>query len=221
MRAHGTATLAAVAVVVTAALAAGELIHWLASRRGLGAAPHHGGTDAVVVLGYRNPGERANRINRYRVRAGIRSIDPAAPDHLLVLCGGAVAGDIPEAELMARYARDELGFTGVIALDRTSVSTWGNIRNAIPLIEHAASIAIVSNSLHAERGRAYLRALRPDLAARLRRGDDHRFGELTITKPVAVLRSVAPRVASPLITTARRLRRSTASGTAARRRPRR
>ena len=49
--------------------------------------------DAVVVLGYRNRGARANYINRYRVRAGLRSLDPAADDSVLVLCGGTVAGE--------------------------------------------------------------------------------------------------------------------------------
>lgn len=49
--------------------------------------------DAVVVLGYRNRGARANYINRYRVRAGLRSLDPATDDSVLVLCGGTVAGE--------------------------------------------------------------------------------------------------------------------------------
>ncbi len=33
-----------------------------------------GVSEAVVVPGYRNPGPRANAVNRWRVRAGVRSV---------------------------------------------------------------------------------------------------------------------------------------------------
>jgi uncharacterized SAM-binding protein YcdF (DUF218 family) len=168
-------------------LAFGEITHWRASRRRLGNATNTPETEAVVVLGFRNKGRRANYINRYRVRAGIRSLDPAARERVLVLCGGAVAGSQTEADLMALYARDACGFTSPIVLDRTSRSTWQNVENAIPLIESAESIKIVSNSLHAEKARAYLQQLRPDLATRLRRGADYRLGELMLVKPFVAL----------------------------------
>lgn len=140
----------------------------------------------MVVLGYRNRGTRANYLNRYRVRAGLRSQDPRATESMLVLCGGGVASTVPEAELMARYARRR-GSAGPIRLDRDSSTTWENIQNAIPLIEEADAIKIVSNSLHAEKGRAYLWRMRPDLAARLVRAQDHRFGELAPVKPLAAV----------------------------------
>lgn len=174
-----------IVVVIVALLAWGEVTHWQASWRQLGHGESAGRREAVVVLGYKNRGHRANYLNRYRVRAGIRSIDPAATESVLVLCGGTVAGDVPEAGLMERYARDERGYTGPVLLDRDSRSTWENIQNAIPLIEAAESIKIVSNSLHAEKGRAYLRKLRPDLADRLSRGADYRFGEIVFVKPAA------------------------------------
>lgn len=176
-----TCGLVAAAVLVTA-----EVLHWRASWRELGGGGSVPGLDAVVVLGYRNAGARANWMNRWRVRAGIRSFAPAAKEKLLVLCGGAVGGPIPEAELMAAYAR-ELGYAGPIALDRESRTTWENIENAIPLVEAAAVIKIVSNSLHAAKARAYLRRLRPGLAARLTRGEDYRVGEQLWLKPAAVV----------------------------------
>lgn len=176
-----------VGAVVASVMVFGEVAHWRASWRRLGRPRSGSRTEAVVVLGYRNKGDRANYINRYRVRAGIRSLDPDVQRSVLVLCGGTVAGRNAEADLMARYAREERGFTGSILLDRTSTSTWENIQNAIPLIEQAESIAIVSNSLHAEKGRAYLWELRPDLAIRLRRGEDYRLGEIMLVKPVAAL----------------------------------
>jgi hypothetical protein len=142
--------------------------------------------EAVVVLGYKNRGTRANAVNRYRVRAGLRSFDDRASDRLLILCGGPVAGDTAEASVMADFARAS-GYTGALRLDTESFTTWENIANAIPLMEDADSIKIVSNSLHAEKGRAYLWRLRPDLAVRLRRGADYRFGEIIFLKPIAAV----------------------------------
>ncbi len=139
------------------------------------------------MLGFRNRGDRANYLNRYRVRAGLRSLDPTVTHSVLVLCGGSVGGDTSEAELMARYARTERGYTGSIRIDAESTSTWENIQNVIPLVEDVDSITIVSNSLHAEKGRAYLWRVRPDLAQRLRRGRDYRFGEIAVVKPLAAV----------------------------------
>jgi hypothetical protein len=61
----------------------GELVHWRAS----GTLTHSaaGRTEAVIVLGFRNRDrERANAINRWRVRAGLRSIDPQARSSRLI-----------------------------------------------------------------------------------------------------------------------------------------
>lgn len=141
------------------------------------------------MLGYGNRGERANFVNRFRVRAGIRSLDPTAARNLLVLCGGPVHSATPEATVMQRCARD-LGFRGAIELETASRSTWENITNAIPMIEHADTIAIVSNAPHAERGREILWRQRPDLAARLVRGAEHRFGATPVMTILGALRVV-------------------------------
>ena len=191
MRTAAALTSAGV-IAAIGVVAFGELSSWAASRRGFprsGSETSEGATDpsashAVLVLGYRNPGPRANAINRFRVRAGVRSVDPEAAESVLVLSGGAVAGVIPEAELMRRYARDELGFTGAIRLETASTSTEENIEQAIPLLEEATSIAVVSTSHHALKARICLRRLRPDLAERLVRGGDYRLGELWWVKPV-------------------------------------
>jgi uncharacterized SAM-binding protein YcdF (DUF218 family) len=172
------------------ALAWGELEHWRASRRafepvGIDArATASDVREAVVVLGFRNRGTRANYLNRWRVRAGIRSQHPHAASSRLVLCGGPTASHIPESMLMAAYAKDELHYAGELDTETESTSTWENIRGAIPLIENADQIKIVSNSLHAEKGRIYLGYLRPDLAARVVPAKDYRFGELWLLKPV-------------------------------------
>jgi hypothetical protein len=180
----------AIAAAAAAVFAFSEATHWRASHRRLGVGTTTGGLEAIIVLGYKNRGERANYLNRYRVRAALRSIDPSAHESVLVLCGGAVGGRVPEAELMDAYARGRLGYRGPSKLDRTSTSTWENIQNAIPLVEGADTIKIVSNSLHAEKGRAYLWKLRPDLGQRLARGADYRLGEIVLVKPYAALRGL-------------------------------
>ena len=171
-------------LVASGALLWGELAHGWASRRRMGSRPGETGTgEAVVVLGFGDRGERANFLNRWRVRAGLRSLDPDPGPSRLVLSGGPVAGEVPEAELMARYAR-ELGYTGVLITELTSRSTRENVENVIPFIEDADRIKIVSNSVHAGRARGYLWRLRPDLAERLVPAADYRFGELILLKPV-------------------------------------
>lgn len=176
--------------IYTALAAWAEFVHWRSSRRMLGDVVRTAGagsTEAVVVLGYGNREDRANFVNRYRVRAGIRSIDRTA-DSTVVMCGGTVEGDTPEAVVMERFAREELEYTGRIVLEPDSRSTWENIENAIGLIEHADAIKIVSNSPHAEVAREYLRQQRPDLAERLVRADEHRFGEIVPMKIAAAVR---------------------------------
>lgn len=163
-----------------AVLGWGEVVHWRASRRGLGVGGPAGTGEAVVVLGFRNRGARANVVNRWRVRAGVRSVEGAA---VLVLSGGAVAGARTEAELMAAYARDVCGYRGSLTVESESRSTWQNVANVVPLIEGAGRIKVVSHSLHAEKAREYLRRQRPDLADRLVRGGDYRFGEWILVKP--------------------------------------
>lgn len=171
--------------MVVAVLLWGEIEHGRSARRRMGTRPGTTGTgEAVVVLGYRNRGPHANFINRWRVRAGLRSQRPQLGRSVLVLTGGAVDGRVPEATLMAQYARERRGYTGEIVTETESRSTWENVQNVIPFIEGADRIKIVSNSIHAEKGRGYLWEVRPDLADRLVPAADYRFGELILLKPI-------------------------------------
>ena len=167
--------------VLGAVLAAGEVYDWRESRRALGSAPGPGDREVVVVLGYRNRGARPNVVNRQRVRAGLRSVALGA-DTVLVMSGGAVAGSVPEAQVMAAYARS-LGYRGRLLVEAESRTTWENIQNVVPALEGADRIKIVSTAAHASRAREMLRSVRPDLAERLVRGREHRTGELTLLKP--------------------------------------
>ncbi|TPX04429.1 YdcF family protein [Schumannella luteola] len=161
----------------------GELVHLRASTRRLGGAAGADGPQVVVGLGYGNRGTRANLVNRQRVRAAVRTFR-GAPGDRLVFSGGPVHSPVPEAELMAHYAREELGVRGEILVETRSRNTRENVRNVVPLLEGAARIALVSNPLHGEYARAELRRIRPDLAERLVRADDYRVGEQLLLKPV-------------------------------------
>ncbi|MFD7503875.1 YdcF family protein [Streptomyces sp. NPDC059850] len=174
------------AIVGAAALAWGEWLNWRWSRALVGG--RGGASEAVVVLGYRNPQSTANFINRWRVRAGIRSVAAdGARGTLVIFSGGATGSYAAEAQLMADYAKSTLGFDGTVLLEDQSMTTWENITNVIPLLEDIDRIKIVSQPAHALKARAYLRRQRPDLAERLVRADDYRPGEWMIGKPLLAL----------------------------------
>ena len=154
-----------VLLAISSLLAWGEWENWRASRRALGAGSE-GLRQAVVVLGHRNRGTRANLINRWRVRAGLRSLPPTG-DARLILAGGAAGAWPSEAWLMADYARAECGHAGEVLLEQTSLTTWENVCNVAGLLEDADQIKIVSHPFHAYKARVYLHRQRPDLAARL------------------------------------------------------
>ncbi|WP_438489964.1 YdcF family protein [Streptomyces sp. S186] len=169
-----------------AALAWGEWLNWRWSRSLVGT--NGGVSEAVVVLGYRNPQATANFINRWRVRSGIRSVAAdSARGTLVIFSGGATSGCIAEAQLMADYAQSVLEFDGTVLLEDQSATTWENITNVIPLLEDVDRIKIVSQPAHALKARAYLRRQRPDLAERLVRAGDYRPGEWLVGKPLLAL----------------------------------
>lgn len=176
-------------VVVAVVVSVSEWLHWRSSARRLGDPVSAPGREAVLVLGCRNRGSRANHLNRYRVRVALRSFDARAVESVLIFCGGGVGSDVPEADLLLHHARD-LGYDGPYLLDRHSRTTWENIENTVDLLNDFDTVKIASNSLHAEKARAYLWKQRPELARRLVRARDYRLGELTFIKPVAAFRGL-------------------------------
>ena len=142
---------------------------------------------AVIVPGYRNQQASANGINRWRTRIGLRSVRLGDRSTMLVLSGGAVNGRRSEAELMAEYAVRHLKFDGQVLLEDQSRTSWENVVNVLPLIEHADRIVIASQPAHALKIRAYVRRQRPELAEQLVRGSDYRLGEWAPLKPILAL----------------------------------
>jgi uncharacterized SAM-binding protein YcdF (DUF218 family) len=108
------------------------------------------------------------------VRAAVRSVDLSLARSHLVFCGTTRnSAAASEAVLMARYAIRACGIPeSRVVLEERSRTTRG-ISYAIPLVEDADQIKIVSNPMHALRGRLYLHRFRPDLAARLVQAEDY------------------------------------------------
>lgn len=165
----------------------GEWVTWRSSCR-MRAGPQ-AGSQVVVVLGFRNRGRRANAMNRWRVRAGLRSVDPGASSSRLMLCGGPVAGPVSEAAVMAAYAR-EFGYRGELILDEVSRTTWQNVACLIARVADADRITIVSTPHHVDKARLYLCRQRPDLERRLSAGRTYRFGEWTLAKPLLAIHGI-------------------------------
>lgn len=164
-------------------------MHWRSSGRRLGVPADLSAPGVAVVLGFANRGHRINAVNRARVRTAMRLLQ-RAPRTRLVLSGGAVSGPVPEAELLARHLRERYGWRGPLQVESTSRTTAENIRNVIPVLEGAERIHIVSDAMHAERARAVLHALRPDLASRLASAGEYRFGQQILLKPLVAVREL-------------------------------
>lgn len=180
---------ASVGVVCVAALLAwGDVSAWRASTSGFPAAPPQGGRRVVVVLGYGNAGTRPNLINRWRVRAGVRTLRREAGESILIVSGGPVKSETPEAQILATEARRQ-GYRGRIQQERASMSTAQNVALVAPLLRVDDRVSLVSDPVHAERARVLLVAERPELASRLVPGVDFRFGERPLVNAVAAMRA--------------------------------
>lgn len=171
-----------------AVLGWGELVHLRAAiRERRLAAPTPGGNLVVVILGFGNRGRRANVVNRWRARIGVRTARAARASGsvvTIVCSGGAVHGPVPEAVLLQEYVLHDLGWDGPVVIEPRSTSTWENVRNTLLSVECAESTAFASNGLHAEKARLYLARQRPDLAERMVPAMTYRLGEMPLLKPV-------------------------------------
>ncbi|RUQ96794.1 YdcF family protein [Labedella endophytica] len=163
-----------------------ERVTWRASLDAIppaGLDPRARPGDVVLVLGFRSSAHgRVNLIQRWRVRIAARTADPETAT--FVFSGGATRGALSEAALMARFAVERAGIPERnVVLEEESRTTWENIAFSLPFLRDAGSIAVASNTFHARRARRYLATQAPELAARLRRGADYRFGEFLLVKP--------------------------------------
>jgi hypothetical protein len=113
---------------------------------------------------------------RWRVEMAKRAYDRLGAD-IVVFSGGRHPGLPSEASVMAGSAA-AMGIPAATVRAETSAhSTWQNIAFSVPLVEDYRRLAVISDPMHAARGRRDLFAQRPDLAARLVSGGEYRFLE--------------------------------------------
>lgn len=176
-----------------AILAIAEALTWRASRQGVGRSTGDApdASEVIVVLGCpTDPDGSVSWMQRHRCEIAVRSRNPEAARSLLVFTGRSRGEqDIPsEAAVMAKHAREVLGVAADdILLEEESQYTWENIKFSLPLFRGFPVIKVASNTWHARRGRRYLAQQAPELADRLRRAEDHRFGELLVLKPLLLV----------------------------------
>lgn len=113
LRAAGAVLAAGCAVVLAA-----EMVHWRASRlaavvnptRGSQRGDFHGAAVTVIVLGYPTPRSgRPHPVQRWRTEIAVRTL-AGSPNGLAAFTGGNRTGHGVEAQTMADYARDWLGW---------------------------------------------------------------------------------------------------------------
>jgi uncharacterized SAM-binding protein YcdF (DUF218 family) len=138
-----------------------ELLDWAAST--WAANPPRGKTCIVLVLGYPSKSDGTpDPVQEWRVADGVQAYRNNSCRQI-VFSGAAVSNQIVEAETMAKLASRN-GVPSVrILMETQAQNTWENIKRSIPFLEKYDSILIVSDSLHAQRGRRYLCKQRPDL----------------------------------------------------------
>ena len=141
-----------------------ELADWIACN--IASDPGRGKSCAVLVLGYPSSSDgKPDPVQEVRVAAGVRGYRHYNCDRL-VFSGAAVQNQIVEAQTMAQLARDAGVRSDRIILETQARNTWENIKFSIPLLAQFDRILIVSDSLHAQRGRRYLCKQRSDLCDR-------------------------------------------------------
>lgn len=181
-----------IAVAVAGTLLLTELRTWRASWDGVSAGSSGERGEIVVVLGFRSSAdEHPNFVQRWRTRIALRTV---SADGVLLFTGGAVRGARSEASVMAEYAV-ERGFpSDRILLEEESRTTWENVSNNLDILRQAPTIRFASTTLHARRARLYLASQAPDLAARIRRGRDFRWGEYVPVKAYLLAYDYAKRL---------------------------
>lgn len=128
-------------------------------------------TIAVVVLGWRADADGTpSDILRWRVEAGVAEWR-RHNDAVVIVTGGAVANAVAEGPVMAQLAL-ELGVpASQILVDDTAADTWENVARAHELASAASSVVLISDRLHARRGRRYWLAQFPGDRSRVSVGE--------------------------------------------------
>jgi DUF218 domain len=188
-------TGAAGVLTAAGAVVAAELAHRQASHRLLAVAAPTGPV-ALVVLGCPpRPDGTARALGRWRATMAVRAA-ATRDTGTVVFTGGSSDHRPAEAAVMAAYAVDRGLDPGLVHREEVSASTWENIAFALPFIDRSPAIAILSDPMHAARGRRILATQRPDLAPRLVSGGEYVAGEHPVLKVATAIHETTRAVLS-------------------------
>ena len=156
-----------------------EFVQWRASRHPPGAPDRGDGTLGLLVLGYpADPSGRPSEEQRWRCDILMRTIAAHRGPVRVVFSGGPTRSRVSEAASLASYAVGTLGLDpSVVELEESATTTAENVQSGLPMLAGCDRIAIVSNALHAARGRHEVAVLAPEAVPRLVLADDYRFAE--------------------------------------------
>jgi DUF218 domain len=174
----GSAKIASMALgtALSATIAASELLHWRASKRFISSGQRPGQC-GLIVLGFPPKHDGTiHAVGRWRAQMAVRALALTAPGRL-VFTGAAAGGGLAEANVMADYAIAHGAPRELVGIEALSINTWENISFCLPLLSDCERLAIVSDPLHAARGRRFVMGQRPDLAPRLVSAGDYRLLE--------------------------------------------
>jgi hypothetical protein len=129
-----------------------EAAYWAAAPK-----PDSGdsGNCAVLVLGYPTEADGSpHPVQRFRVETGVKVMREHSCS-ALVISGAAVANGHVEADAMAAIARSLGVADGETIREPLARTTWENIGCSAPSLRTGGRVFIVSDALHAQRGKRY------------------------------------------------------------------
>lgn len=129
-----------------------EAAYWVAAP---GAETGGVGNCSVLVLGYPSePDGSPHPVQRFRVEAGVKVMREHGCSPL-VISGAAVANDHVEADAMAAIARSLGVAEPDLIREPQARTTWENIGCSARYLRTGGRVFIVSDALHAQRGKRY------------------------------------------------------------------
>jgi uncharacterized SAM-binding protein YcdF (DUF218 family) len=151
-------------VLMLLTISCSETADWMASR--FFARSPFGKNCVVLVLGY--PSHNNGQPSPVQITRTLEGVHSYQYYHceLMVISGSAVKNHIVEAQTMSIVAKSRGVPSTSMILETKAQNTWENIKFSTSILEKYDNILIVSDNLHAQRGRRYLCKQRPDLCDR-------------------------------------------------------
>lgn len=140
-------------------------------------------TEAVVVLGAGLAGDRPGPLLAQRCLKGVQ----VCPEETRLIVSGGQGPDEPctEADAMARFITEDVGYRGGVEVEESATNTEENINNSLDMLPTRPTIALVTSDFHVLRTEGLVREIQ-----RKREFDARVIGAATprSARPAAFLR---------------------------------